>query len=163
MRSNYPAQIEVRSNEGQIVCYQLAPEFYARSSNVPRVPGERIVQRLDDRFAIFQAQPSSGSRTEGDVLPVYRAQPSGMFAIPTGRLWVRFAEGVDATQMRERVEKAGCTVEELPPWAANSAWVRASSGKVADALAAVPVLQKSTGVEYVEPQMLLPSARKSLR
>jgi hypothetical protein len=163
MSSNYPAQIEVRSNEGQVVRYQLAREFYARSSNVPHSPGERIVQRLDDRFAIFQGQPSSGSIGEGDVLPVYRAQPSGMFAIPTGRLWVRFAEGIDATQMRERVEKAGCTLEELPPWAANSAWVRAGSGKVADALAAVPVLQKSPGVEYVEPQMLLPSARKSLR
>src|SRR5215469_1779673 len=152
MRSNYPPQIEVQSGEGQIVRYQLVPEFYARSSNGPHSPGERIVQRLDDRFAIFQGQPSSGSLGEGEILPVYRAQPSGMFAIPTGRLWVRFAQSIDATQMRERVEKAGCTLEELPPWAANSAWVRASSGEVEDALAAVPVLQKSPGVEYVEPE-----------
>lgn len=163
MPSNYPAQIEVQSGEGQIVSYRLAPEFYARSSNVPRSPGERVVQRLDDRFAIFQVSAASRSIAEGDMLPVYRAQPSGMFAIPTGRLWVRFAEGIDAAKIREKVEKAGCSLEELPPWAANSAWVRASSGKVADALAAVPVLQKSPGVEYVEPQMLLPSARKSLR
>lgn len=163
MPSDYPVQIEVRSNEGQIVRYRLAPELYARSSKVPRSPGERVVQRLDDRFAIFHVPASSTSMAERDVLPVYRAQPSGTFAIPTGRLWVRFAEGIDATQKRELVEKVGCSLEELPPWTASGAWVRASSGKVADALAAAAVLQGLPGVEHVEPQMLLPSVRKSLR
>jgi len=70
MRSDYPAQIEVRSNEGQIVRYRLAPELYARSSKVPRSPGERVVQRLDDRFAIFHVPASSTSMAERDVLPV---------------------------------------------------------------------------------------------
>lgn len=163
MRSDYPAQIEVRSNEGQVVRYHLAPEFYARSSKVRRSPRERVVQKLDDRFAIFHVPASSGPTAGGDILPVYRAQPSGTFAIPTGRLWVRFAEGIDAAQKREKVDKVGCSLEELPAWTASGAWVRASSGKVADALAAVAVLQKLPGVEHVEPQMLLPSVRKSLR
>ena len=36
MRSDYPAEIEVESNEGQNVRYRLAPEFFARSSKGPR-------------------------------------------------------------------------------------------------------------------------------
>lgn len=163
MSSNYPAKIEVRSNEGQIVRYSLAPKFYARSSEMSRSPGERFVQRLDDRFAIFQVPASSKSTGEGDVLPVYRAQPSGMLAAATGRLWVSFAEGIGATQKRQIVEKAGCSLDELPSWTTSGAWVRASSGKVADALAAAAVLQKLPGVEHVEPQMLIPAVRKSLR
>ena len=163
MPSDYPVQIEVRSNKGQIVRYRLAPELYARCSKLPPSPGERVVQRLDERLAIIQVPASSSAMPKGSVLPVYRAQPSGTFAIPTGRLWVRFAEGIDATQKRELVEKVGCSLEELPPWTASGAWVRASSGKVADALAAAAVLQGLPGVEHVEPQMLLPSVRKSLR
>ncbi|PYK66779.1 MAG: hypothetical protein DME50_04510 [Verrucomicrobia bacterium] len=163
MPSDYPAQIEVRSNEGQIVRYHLAPEFYARSSKVPPSPGERVVQRLDEGFAIFQVPASSSTVAEGSVLPVYRAQPSGMLAVATGRLWVRFAEGIDATQKREKVEKVGCSLEELPPWTARGAWVRASSGKAVDALAAAAVLAGLPGVEHVEPQMLLSSLRKGLR
>ena len=163
MPSDYPAQIEVRSSEGQIMRYRLAPEFYARCSKVPLSPGERVVQRLDDAFTIFRVPASSSAIPKGSVLPVYRAQPSGMLAVATGRLWVSFAEGIDATQKREKVEKVGCSLEELPPWAARGAWVRASSGKVADALAAAAVLERLPGVEHVEPQMLLPSLRKGRR
>ena len=86
-----------------------------------------------------------------------------MLAVATGRLWVRFAEGIDATQKREKVEKVGCSLEELPPWTARGAWVRASSGKAVDALAAAAVLAGLPGVEHVEPQMLLSSLRKGLR
>jgi len=163
MPSDYPSQIEVRSSEGRIVRYRLAPEFYARSSKVRLSPGERVVQKLDGAFTIFQVPASSSAIADRSILPVYRAQPSGMLAVATGRLWVRFAEGIDATQKREKVEKVGCSLEELPPWTASGAWVRASSGKVADALAASAVLQKLPGVEHVEPQMLLLSVRKSLR
>jgi hypothetical protein len=125
MPSDYPVEIEVRSSEGQAVLYHLAPEFYARRSAAPLSPGDRLVQRLDEDFAVFQGPASSSAMAKGNVSPVYRAQPSGMFAIPTGRLWVRFAEGIDATQKREMVEKAGFRFEESPPWAAHAAWVRA--------------------------------------
>jgi hypothetical protein len=162
MRSDYPAQIEARSNDGHIVVYHLAPELYARCSKVPLSPGERVVQMLDDRFAIFHVPAFSSAIPKEDVLPVYRAQPSGMLAVATGRLWVRFAEGIDATQMREKVEKVGCSLEELPPWTARGAWVRASSGKVADALAAAALLERLPGVEHVEPQILLSCVRKAL-
>ena len=160
MPSDYPVEIEVRSSEGQAVLYHLAPEFYARRSAAPLSRGDRLVQKLDEDFAVFQGPASSSSMAKGNVSPVYRAQPSGMFAIPTGRLWVRFAEGIDATQKREMVEKAGFHLEESPPWATHAAWVRARSGKAADALAATQLLAALPDVEHVEPQMLLPSARK---
>jgi hypothetical protein len=163
MPSDYPAELEVRSSEGQATRYHLAPEFYASPSSSPLSPDDRLVQKLDEDFAVFEGAAPSSAMAEGSVSPVYRAQPSGMFAVPTGRLWVRFADGIDAEQKREAMAKAGFDVDEAPPWAKHAAWLRASSGKIADALAAASRLKTLPDVELVEPQMLTVVARKTER
>lgn len=160
MSSNYPAELEVRSTEGAVARYQLAPEFYASSSGESLSTADRPVARLDENIAVFEGSAPKGDAAAGKVLPVYRAQPSGAFAIPTGRVWVRFAEGVEATRQREALAKAGFSIEESPGWAPQAAWVRASSGKIADALAAAARLSALPKVEQVEPQILTAIARK---
>lgn len=163
MPSYFPAEVEVRSSEGPAVRYHLAPEFYAIRSSTPLSSNDRIVQELEENLKVFQGSASPREMAEGNVWPVYRAQPSGMFAVPTGRLWVRFAEGINAAQKREAMAHAGFRLEESPAWAAHTAWLRATSGKIADALDATPRLAALPDVEHVEPQMLFPSARKNLR
>jgi hypothetical protein len=163
MPSDYPAEVEVRSSEGQATRYHLAPEFYARASSTPLSPDDRLVQKLDEDFVVFEGPAPASALADGSISPVYRAQPSGMFAIPTGRLWVRFAEGIDAEEKRGAMAKAGFNVDEAPPWAKHAAWLRASSGKIAEALSAAHHLRTLDGVEHVEPQMLVASARKTQR
>src|SRR5688572_592190 len=160
MSSNYPAQLEVRSSEGAVARYQLAPEFYASPSGQSAAASDRPVAQLDENIAVFEGSAPKGDAAADNVLPVYRAQPSGAFAIPTGRVWVRFAEGVEATQQREAMAKLGFSIEESPSWAPQAAWVRASSGKIADTLAATARLSALPKVEQVEPQILTALARK---
>lgn len=160
MSSNYPAELEVRSTEGAVARYQLAPEFYASSSGQSLSATDRPVARLDENIAVFEGPAPKGEGAAGKVMPVYRAQPSGAFAIPTGRIWVRFAEGVKATLQREALAKLGFSLEESPSWAPQAAWVRASSGKIADTLAAAARLSVLPKVEQVEPQILTALARK---
>jgi hypothetical protein len=109
---------------------------------------------------VFEGAAPAGAAAAGKVLPVYRAEPSGAFAIPTGRVWIRFADGVEATQQREELAKVGFSIEEAPAWAPQGAWVRASSGKIADTLAAAARLNRLPKVKQVEPQILTAIARK---
>lgn len=163
MSSNYPAELEVRSTEGAVARYQLAPEFYASSSGQSLSATDRPVARLDENIAVFEGPAPKGEAAAGKVMPVYRAQPSGAFAIPTGRVWVRFAQGVEAARQHKAMAKLGFTIEESPAWAPQAAWVRASSGKIADALAAASRLKSLPDVELVEPQILTAAARKTER
>jgi len=120
----------------------------------------KLVQKLDDNFAVFQGPPSPSDLAEGIALPVYRAEPSGSFAIPTGRVWVRFKKGIDAAAKDVAIARAGFHLEESPRWAKHAAWLRAGSGKIADALSAAHSLVALGDVEHVEPQMLMAVARK---
>jgi hypothetical protein len=160
MSSNYPAELEVRSQEGAVARYKLAPEFYASSTGEPLSATDRLAARLDENIAVFEGAAPKGDAAADKVLPVYRAQPSGAFAIPTGRVWVRFADGVEAARQHEAMAKLGFRIEESPAWAPQAAWVRASSGKIADALADASRLKALPDVAQVEPQMLTAVARK---
>jgi hypothetical protein len=160
MPSDYPADLELRSNDGAAARYQLAPGFYASSAGEPLSATDRLVARLDENIAVFEGSAPKDNAAADKVFPVYRAQPSGAFAVPTGRLWVRFADGVEATRQQEALSKLAFSIEESPAWAPQAAWVRASSGKIADALAAASRLKTLPDVELVEPQMLTAVARK---
>ena len=162
MSSNYPAQLEVRSHEGAVARYELAPEFYA-SAGKPLSATDRLVAQLDENIAVFEGAAPEGDAAADKIFPVYRAQPSGAFAVPTGRICVRFPEGMKAEGQQEANEKLGFRIEESPAWAAQAAWVRPSSGKIADALAAVSRLKTLPDVELVEPQILTAVARKTER
>ena len=118
------------------------------------------MQKLDDNFSVFQGPSSPSDLAEGKTLPVYRAEPSGAFAIPTGRVWVRFKQGIDAAAKQVAIARAGFHLEESPAWAKHAAWLRAGSGKIADALSAARRLVTLGDVEHVEPQMLTGVARK---
>jgi hypothetical protein len=160
MSYDYPTELEVPSSDGPSAHYRLAPDFHARHSSGPQSSVAKFVQKLDEHFAVFQGPPPSSEAAAGTVLPVYRAEPSGAFAIPTGRVWVRFKEGIDAAAKHAAMAKAGFHLEESPAWAKHAAWLRAGSGKVADALNAAHRLVALGDVEHVEPQMLTAVARK---
>lgn len=92
------------------------------------------------------------------VSPVYERSPGGSFAVPTGEIFVRLEKGADVENHVTAFERAGYVISRTLFYAPNAAWLRARSGKLADALEGIPELESLPGMENVEPQMLSPRA-----
>jgi hypothetical protein len=95
----------------------------------------------------------SGEAPGGETGPVY-ALAGGTLAVPTGRVLVRFREGVDAAGRADELGRAGFRVEEALSYAPHAAWVAAVAGGIVGALHGVEALRALPEVEHVEPQML---------
>jgi hypothetical protein len=160
--SKYPRQIRANMTASAPL-YVLKSGHYAvqhRSANIP-APGAVLL--LDDgAIAVFQGEPGEAAEASqsGDLSPVYGLQPSGLPAVPTGRIFVRFAEGVQAESRRQEINRAGYELVESLAYAPHAAWLRPRSGDIADALTGIPQLEQLPHIENVEPQMLLESVRR---
>lgn len=75
-------------------------------------------------------------------------------------VFVRFTEGVTADERAEEIRRAGYEISERIDYAPNAAWLRADSRSIVDALKRIKALEQMPGIENVEPQMLMASARK---
>lgn len=97
---------------------------------------------------------------EPGAKPVYRMQPSGQEAVPTGRIFVRFAEGDAASSHVDELKRTGFVIDEAPKWAPHTAWLRSKSGDIAVALRGIESVRKVPGVIAAEPQLLSARAQK---
>lgn len=86
-------------------------------------------------------------------LPVYELTPGGLLAYPTGKVWIRFAEGTKAADRAGELERAGFAIESSPHYAPHGAFV--TGRDAAFALSHLDALRALGGIERVEPQMLL--------
>jgi hypothetical protein len=81
-------------------------------------------------------------------------KPQGMVrGTPTGRVFVRFAEGTDAAAQAKTLARAGFELESVPSYAPHAAWVRPTTGTFEDLLL-LP------GVEHAERQVIAEAARR---
>lgn len=112
---------------------------------------------------VFQGQVDERKRavSPGKIGPVYFLHSGGTLAVPTGRVFIRFQEGVRAEEHRQEIEQAGYDIAQSPVYAPHAAWLRARSGEIADALTGIPTLEKIANVENIEPQMLMQRATRS--
>jgi hypothetical protein len=118
---------------------------------------EHPILVLDDA-AVFRGNSSGNEvRKEG---PVYESQPGGTPAIPTGRVFVRFAETVKASAREKDIRSAGYRVVQALPWAPQAVWVEADTGGVVESLRNIDRLERIKDVVHVEPQMLMPAATR---
>jgi hypothetical protein len=92
--------------------------------------------------------------------PVYRRVPSGELVVPTGRVLVGFPPGDVVESHAEELRTARYVVEQVLPYATNTAWVRSATGGVTDALIHLGLLSELPSIVTVEPQMLGQSARR---
>jgi hypothetical protein len=146
--------------DAQHFAYVPLPDHYAVHDRAPGTPAPGAVLLLEDgAIAVFRGAPDERTRGSASVGPVYRSD-QGRLAVPTGRVLVRFSEGVQAASRRDDLEQAGFEIEETLAYAPQAAWVRCKEGGVADALAYVARLRKLADVENVEPQMLTPSVQR---
>ncbi|MFN6494749.1 hypothetical protein [Nostoc sp. DedQUE02] len=157
--SEYPQQIHVSSNgyDGlrlrTTVSYSRKPGYYAVHYNQPSTVTTGAILRLNDgAIAVFSGEPNQSE--QGILSPIYTLESNGSLAVPTGLVFIRFAEGVDVKSQREVINRAGYEVAESLSYAPHTAWLRAKSGKIVDAIAGISQLEAIANVENVEPQML---------
>ena len=158
--SEYPEQIRVGSG-GTAVSYTRKPGYYAIHYNQPKTVASGAVLQLNDgamsttgyAYAVFPGEPNQSE--QGTLSPIYTLQPNGSLAVPTGLVFIRFAEGVDVESQREVINRVGYEVAQSLDYAPHAAWLRAQSGNIADAIAGIPQLEAIPKVENIEPQMLM--------
>ena len=158
--SEYPEQIRVGNDAyaglrlRTAVSYTRKPGYYAIHYNQPKTLVKGAILQLNDgKIAVFPGEPNQSE--QGTLSPIYTLQPNGSLAVPTGLIFIRFAESVDVKSQREVINRAGYEIVESLPYAPHSAWLRAQSGNIADAIAGISRLEAIADVENVEPQMLM--------
>jgi hypothetical protein len=158
--SEYPEEIRVGSDD-TAVSYTRKSGYYAIHYNQPKAIAPGAILQLNDgamsttgyAYAVFSGKPNQSEQNK--LSPIYTVQPNGSLAVPTGMVFIRFAEGVDVESQRKEINRAGYEVVQILSYAPHGAWLRAQSGNIADAIARIPQLQAIPKVENIEPQMLM--------
>ncbi len=154
--SDFPERVGAGAGRGW---YVRARGRYA----VHHAEGEQDASGAEMTFAregiaVHRGEP--GETRGATLTPVYRLQPDGPLSVPTGKIFLRFKEGVEAASRRAEIERAGYEIIESPPYAPSGAWVRAADGDVALSLSQIEALEKLADVKNVEPQMLVERAQR---
>lgn len=151
--SEYPEQICIGGNRTAIF-YTRKPGYYAIHYNQPStVKVGAILQLNDGAISVFSGEPNQSE--QGVLSPIYTLKSNGSLAVPTGLVFIRFAEGVDVESQREVINQAGYKIVQSLSYAPHTAWLRAQSGNIADAIAGISQLEAIANVENVELQMLM--------
>lgn len=160
--AKFPPKIEV-SSRPDAKSYALMPGYYAihGQPSGTTAPGASYLLN-EGQIAVFEGLPDQGSVADapGKLSAVYSLTPGGSPAVPTGLVFIRFADGVKIAERTKEIKEAGFEVAETLAYALNAAWLRARSGDIADALNGLRALEKISNVESVEPQMLMETARR---
>jgi hypothetical protein len=150
-----PLRLQLSADPGEVT-YELADDLIAAHG---ADPGPTAVLTLDD--ISVEPLPTRSRELEDRVVgPVYRHTADGQLAVPTGRVFVRFAPGDSAARHEEDIAAAGYQVQEVPSYAPHAAWLSAASGTVVDALRGLDRVRRLPGVEHAEPQLLTAPARR---
>lgn len=135
------------------------------SQTSPARLASEAVLTLEDHIAIFRGSPAThrSIATQAEAISaVYVLEPGGSIAVPTGQVFLRFAEGVAVETHQNTIQQAGYQVTEIVFYAPNAAWLRPLSGEIADALRLLPQLEAIDPVEVVEPQMVMGRSKREL-
>jgi len=151
--SVFPKQLRASTQHPNIV-YVRDDEHYAVHGR-PAVGRAVVLTEGESGIAIYEGHPKD---LEKNVTAVYRNDSA--LAVPTGRVLVRFAEGVDASEHAKTLAKAGYRIEQQLSYAPNAAWLCDTDNDIAGALCHIEDLEKMPDIENVEPQLLSPRALK---
>ncbi|MCP5155240.1 MAG: hypothetical protein H6983_13810 [Ectothiorhodospiraceae bacterium] len=153
----YPAEIEVRHGDA-VTRYRRADDALA-VRGADAVPARaRVLATFDDADLVLCAGDAGAMAS--DLEPTrwraaYRLAAGAAPAVATGRVLVRFAAEDAAERHASAIERAGYRIIAVLDYAPNAAWLEATSGDAAAALAGLDALRGLAGVEHVEPQMLM--------
>jgi hypothetical protein len=121
---------------------------------------EAIMQFPEEAIVVFEGAPPARRSGEETVSPVYALQPGDGLAVPTGQVFIRFAEGDRVEAHRAELEQAGYEIVEILDYAPQAAWLRPQSGQIAAGLNNLERLTAIANVERVEPQLLMERGKR---
>ncbi len=149
---DFPRQILVGAERP--VAFEQKPGWYALHGE-PLPTTEGLLTFEPEAIAVLPGVPAGPLAAGQSLSPVYAQPGTGALAVPTGQLFIRFRPGESALAHRAALEQAGCRIAAAADHAPEAAWLRARSGRVADALGCVARLRQLEGVASVEPQLLM--------
>lgn len=147
----FPREISM-GGPGSLLLAQK-PGWYALHGQ-PLPEANVILLFEPEAIAVLAGAPAAPLAPGQAISPVYAQAGSDELAVPTGALFLRVRPGEQATAHRAALAQAGCRIDSAPDHAPEAAWLRASSGSIADALNRLPRLRELPGVASVEPQLL---------
>ncbi len=153
----FPRQIAV-GGPGSVLLAQK-PGWYALHGE-PLPEADVIVLFEPEAIAVLAGAPAGPLAPGQAISPVYAQAGSDELAVPTGAIFLRVRTGDRANDHCAALEQAGFHITQVPDHAPEAAWLRATSGSIADALGCLDRLRELPGVESVEPQLL---RRRTLR
>lgn len=161
--SEFPPEVRSGTQQSAPV-YTRLPDLYAvHGASASRLPSEApllVMGEGEERIEIFRGEVEKQKNAPPQIGPVYTLRPGGPPAVPTGRVFIRFKEGVPVETRLGALEQAGYQIAQSVDYAPHAAWLRARSGEIADALRQIPMLEQIADVENVEPQMLMRKANR---
>lgn len=156
--SAFPQRLRVGSAPHEHI-YTRRDGYYAVHGRPAGTPAPGAVLTLNDHaIAVFEGTPDDADAER--LTPVYATAPDAPLAVPTGEVFIRFSEDDDAAEHHDALAEAGYEIARRLDYAPHAAWLRARSGRPADALARLGALEAHTGVVHVEPQLLHAAARR---
>ena len=163
----FPEKIQFESGGCPVLYVRTVDYFAVRSGDGELRPDGEVAFHLEGgEISVYRCRGTGGVAAAvspelyPSILPVYRLGEQGPLAVATGAVFIRFAEGDAVEAHRSEIEQVDFRIDRGPAYATHAAWVRPSSGRVDEALVRLPDLLALPGVESVEPQMLLESARR---
>ncbi len=162
LETGYPKLIRIRDARGGVTDYFHTEEFAAVHAEPELMPAGALQLLEDNTIGVFNADALSGLSGQLDVGPVYSLaeQKATIFAVPTGRVLIRFHPSDKATDHSSEIEQAGYRIEEALTYAPEAAWVSAAAGGIASALRQLHQLESIATIQHVEPQLIRPTARR---
>jgi hypothetical protein len=135
--------------------------LFAVHGPLPERLGRSVILVLpEEQISVCRGEPEPEMISQIRITPVYALESGGTPAVPTGRVFVRFAERVRAESRRAELDQAGYVIVEIPAYAPHAAWVRAANGDIGTSLIQLSALNQVPDVRHVEPQMLMPHEKR---
>lgn len=160
--TSFPRALRASTEQPKVI-YRRVPGLIAIHGRIA-VPREVVAVSSFEDPPIVVCRLARGAMPralrEVTVSAVYALTPRGEPAVPTGRVLVRFAEGIVAAERGDLFAREGFALLEPLPYAPSAAWVRAASGGIPASLAGIPALEALPGVVNVEPQLLRRAAHR---
>jgi hypothetical protein len=168
--ASYPQQLR-HSTQNPGIVYVRASDMYAlrgAAAGLREAPLITLAAEGGDSIRVYRGNPAPSARPPGArtaaaptaaVLPVYSQTVGDGLAVPTGRVFVRFADAIKAESRADELKKLGYRIAQTLVYAPNAAWLEADDGAPA-ALRNIERVEKLEGVENVEPQFLSPRASR---
>lgn len=164
--AGYPQKLR-QSTQNPGIVYVRASDMYALrggATGLREAPLATLSADGGDSIRVYRGSPGPAARSAAApaaaVLPVYSQAVGDGLAIPTGRVFVRFADAIKAESRAAELKKLGYRIAQTLAYAPNAAWLEAEDG-APSALRNIERVEKLDGVENVEPQLLSPRAARS--